>query len=908
MASEIPSSTDRPDPDALLKEVGETDRGRLKIFLGAAPGVGKTYAMLEEARSAKAEGRDVVVGLVETHGRRETERLLIGLETVPRKVLIYRGRSFPEMDLDAVLARKPELVLVDELAHTNVSGSRHPKRWQDIEEILNAGIDVYTTVNVQHLESLNDIVERISGIVVRETVPDAVLETADEIKIIDIAPDDLLKRLREGKVYVPEQARRALDRFFSKGNLTALRELALRVAAERVDRQMTDYMRAHGVTGTWPARERFLVCVGTGGDPDRLVRTGKRMADRNRAPWIVLHVRQKTPEDDAEQSAVDRALLLAESLGAETETLPPSSRLSDAIPAFARSKNVSRIVIGRRPKRFGIWPLRSLNDDLIENGAEFEFTVVCKEAGLRNGSSRPKKPNPRSDAPDLRYALGWGVTFVAVAVAFAWLTRTILPQANISLILLAGVLAAALRGSVPAAIASSLVAFLSYNFFFTEPHFSLRMYFGYDVVTVSFFLIFSIITGLLAARLRRQIRLSDEAALRTGGLYDFARRALVSTTIPDMAETIASHVSTEIGRNAAVIERRRSGEIEILAAEPALSQLPTNSRAAADWALRNGQKAGWTTDTLPDSPWLFIPLRAGDRTIGLLGIARGGGREILTEPQRRLVETLSEVSALILERGRMVSEVAEAQRYSETEKLRTALLSSVSHDLRTPLVSILGAATSLRDLSGAIRPEDQQELAETIVEEAERLNGFIQNLLDMTRLGYGALSARTEWVSLDEVVAAARRRVRAALSQSSISVEIAPEAAVVLADPILTSQALANLLDNGAKYAPPGGAIRIEAVADKDMVHILVADSGPGIPADLRERIFDLFYRVESGDRQTSGTGLGLAIARGFIEAMGGRLEACDPPSGSGGCFEIMLPRATPGSKLASPTKPEETP
>ncbi|WP_108661001.1 sensor histidine kinase [Acuticoccus kandeliae] len=881
---------ERPDPDALLAEIGREGSGRLKIFLGAAPGVGKTYEMLKAAQDAKAEGIDVVIGIVETHGRRETEALLVGLETIPSRVVTYRGRSFPEMDLDAILARQPALILIDELAHTNIPGSRHAKRWQDVEELLAAGIDVHTTLNIQHLESLNDVVERIAGIKVRETLPDSVLEKATEIELIDVTPEVLQKRLREGKVYVPEQAARAITRFFSRGNLTALREMALRVAAERVDRDMLDFMRGHAVASAWPARERILVCLTSGADAERLVRTGRRMADRSRAPWIALAVSETGGSD----TGVEKALALAEQLGAETESMSAAGSRSEAILDFARRRNVSRIVVGAGSRVRRLFR-RPLHEHLIAGGEAFEIAV------LGGGGTEAPPPQRLPDDFSIRpYLLG--ILFVALAVPFGFLVDETLPLANLSLVFLAPVLASGATGRVPAAVLTSILAFVAYNYFFTEPRLTLTMIHAWQVLTLGFFLLFSLVVGILGARLNAQVAAMRLAERHTRALYEFTRKALTATSDYDMAWTVVSQVRSSVPVETVLLTPDATGRLAVLAASPPIDEIDAASEAAANWAWRQGQRAGWSTNTLPSSAWLFVPLITRERTEGVLGVRREAGGEPLRAADRRLLETLVDQAALVLERAHMIAETAEAQRYSQTEKLRTALLSSVSHDLRTPLVSIIGAVSTLDALGPSIGARDRAELLKTIGSEANRLNRFIQNLLDMTRLGYGALAVRREWLDLADVVTAARERLKERLEGTEVRVRIAPNATIVEADPTLLEQVIVNLLDNAARYCPSGAPVEVTAERREGRLVLAIADHGPGIPPDKRDRVFDLFWRAENSDRQGAGTGLGLAIVRGFVEAMGGRVTVGERVGG-GARFEIGLPQ--PAAPQFAPEPPD---
>jgi two-component system sensor histidine kinase KdpD len=875
----------RPDPEALLAETRREGRGRLKIFLGAAPGVGKTYAMLEAARAARRDGIDVVAGVIESHGRRETERLMIGLETVPRRIVPYRGRALPEMDLDALLARRPKLALVDELAHSNVPGSRHAKRWRDVEELLDAGIDVHTTLNVQHLESLGDVVERIAGVPVRETVPDAILERADEIEVVDLSPEDLQRRLREGKVYVPETAARAVNRFFSRGNLTALRELALRAAAERVDRDLIDHLRTHSEPEAWPARDRILVCIGGGSAAIRLVRVGKRMADRAKAPWLVVHVEDARVQD----GSAERALALAETLGAETETLAAAGPAPEAILDLARRRNVSRIVVGRGAGLWGGWLGGALHEQLIRGGAAYEVVVIGRDAGEAPAGPQRSLRFGRPGLGTLR-PYGLGLLYLGLAIPAAFLVDATLPLANLSLVFLAPVLATAALGRMSAALATSVAAFLVFNFLFTEPRWTLRVLPRDEFLTLAFFLVVSVVVGLLGARLRQQVDAMRAEARRTRSLYDFTRRAVAASTDYDMGWAIVSHVCGALRTDAVLLRPDAGGQLAVVAGAPPVAEIEPSALAAADWAWRNGRAAGWGTDTLPAAGWLFLPLTVGERVLGVLGAARAEGADRLPAADRRLIETLADQGALILDRGAMLAEAAEAQRYSQTEKLRTALLSSVSHDLRTPLVAIIGAVSSLQTLGDRIGAADRAELLAVIAGEAERLNRFIQNLLDMTRLGYGALKVRREWLDLADLIAAARERLARRLAATPIEIAIAPGAALVHADPALLEQALVNLLDNAARHSPPGSTVTLAASTEPGALTISISDHGPGVPPHKRERIFDMFYRIEGGDAVGAGTGLGLAIVRGFIEAMDGRVRVGEA-DGGGARFVIDLPQ-----------------
>jgi len=880
---------DRPVPEALLAEAAREGRGRLKIFLGAAPGVGKTYAMLEEALRRERDS-DVVVGVVETHGRADTEALAAGLEVVPRRPIYYRGRAIPEMDLDAILARRPALVLVDELAHSNVPGSTHVKRWQDVEEILAAGIDVFTTLNIQHLESLNDVVARISGVRVRETLPDQVLERADEIELIDVPPEELLERLRQGKVYVQEQIARAIQNFFSKGNLTALRELALRVAADRVDAQMTEHMRSHAIAGPWPTHERMLVCVNESPVSASLIRATKRMADRARAPWIAAHVIAPGYEQlsEADKTILAESLRLAESLGAEVVTLNTDRDVAAELLAFARSRNVSRIVVGRPRRRRFPWANRErVSRRLIDRGGDFQITLVSPDEETQKRSVI--QPGLLTGEPDLRlYLLAVGVTLGAFAVALA--IDRFFPVASLSLVFLTGVLIVATRAGIGPSLMASTLSFLLYNYFFTVPYRTLAVHGRDDILTLLLFLLVAITTGNLAARIRRQAMAQRAIARRTANLYEFSRKVASAASEDDVLWAAVHHVASTLQcRSLVLTQGSAGGSLEVVAGYPPEDQLNARDRAAADWAWAHGEAAGRGSATLPTSEWLFLPLRTAHRAIGLLGVAfdRKGAPNA---DERRLLDTLGDQVALALERTHLVADLQQAGFAAETDKLRSALLSSVSHDLRTPLAALLGAAGTLQQSGALLSEEARRELVESILEQGNRLNRFVQNLLDMTRLGYGVLRPNVETVDLSEILGAAIRRLGRSLAGHRVASAIAADADGVSVDPVLMEQVLANLLDNAANYAPVGTEIRVSTTRQEGAVLLAVEDEGPGIPEAHRERVFDMFYRVRADDGQKAGTGLGLSICRGLIEAHGGTIRATARADGSGTRIEIRLP------------------
>ncbi|MBP0440102.1 sensor histidine kinase [Tianweitania sediminis] len=883
----------RPEPEALLAEAAKEGRGRLKIFLGAAPGVGKTYAMLEAAQRRGADGLDVVVGVVEAHGRSETERLVAGLEVVPRAQIPYGGRLLAEMDLDRIIARHPRLVLVDELAHTNVPGSRHEKRWQDVEELLATGIDVYSTLNIQHLESLNDVVARIARVKVRETIPDKVLELADDIELIDLPPDELIERLREGKVYIQDQIARAIQNFFSKGNLTALRELAMRVAADRVDAQMTAHMKSHAIPGPWPAQDRVLVCVNEAPVSKALVRAAKRMAERSRTDWVAACVTTPASEhlSDAAKDSIAETLRLAESLGADISTINAESHVADEILTFARSRNVSRIVLGRpRPRLFTAWFTReTVAEEIIRKADDFEVTIVSADPGeARKAAIRGAVLAPERDPK----AYFWSVAAVAAATVIAIFVNRVFPVESLSLFFLVAVLGVAARFGLWPSIFASGLAFLSYNFFLTEPFFTFEIANQDLVLTLFLFLAVAVVTGNLAARLRDQARAQRAIAKRTANLFDFSRKVASVASLDDVVWAAVTHVASTMQCSSMILMPDASGQLAIVGGMPPEDHLEPRDRGAAEWAWDKREPAGWSSQTLPSASWLFLPMKSADRIHGLLGVQFGARQYINTE-ERRLLDSLVDQVGLAIERTKLASDMEQTRLLAETESLRAALLSSVSHDLRTPLVSIIGAATTLVDADEALGTSGRRSMAETIRDEGERLNRYVQNLLDMTRLGYGALKVARQPVDLREVVGRALRRLDRDLAGHRIVRDLPASLREVSGDAGLLEQVVANILDNAAKYAPRGSQVTLSADSSGDAVTLTITDEGPGIPESDRPHVFDMFFRVRAGDGQPGGTGLGLAIAKGIIDAHGGTIRAeAAQKDGSGTRIVLTLPTA----------------
>jgi two-component system, OmpR family, sensor histidine kinase KdpD len=895
-----PTSVRRPDPDALLErardEDGAAGRGRLKVFFGAAAGVGKTYTMLEAARARRAEGVDVVVGYVEAHGRVETERLLEGLDVMPRRRVDYRGRSLTEFDLDATLARRPRLALVDELAHTNAPGSRHAKRWQDVLELVDAGVDVYTTVNVQHLESLNDVVARVTGVLVRETVPDVVLERADEVELVDLPPDELLQRLREGRVYVPEQAERAAGHFFKKGNLIALRELALRRTAERVDEQMRGYMRAHGIDATWPVTERVLVCVGPSPMSARLVRAARRMSG-GRAAWFAVSVESTArgkPTADA-TARVEGHLRLAESLGAQTATLA-GPNVADELIAFARRHNVTKIVVGKpthprwRDVLYG-----SLVDDVIrESGAVDVHVITGDEDEAKPGAEGAPagRGGPRPRGGD--YA--WAAATVAAATLLGNAMYPHFERADIVMVYLLAVVLVGFRAPRGPTTFAALLGIAAFDFFFVPPYLTFAVGDLRHFVTFATMLLVAFVVSGLAHRVRGQAEAARERERRTASLYAASRDFARTTGLEPIARAAADHARDQFGGEALVLTPDATGRLA-----PRSGGAPfwgDKEEGVAQWAFEHRQTAGRGTDTLPGAEALYVPLKASRGAVGVLGLRPLDGRVPRDPTSRRQLEALASQAALALERARLVDEARAAELAVERERLLDALLGSLSHDLRTPLASITGASSSLLDDARALPPETARDLLQTVHQEAVRLNRLVTNLLDMTRVTAGAVAVKKEWVPLEEVVGAALTRLEGELRGRPVETRLPDDLPLVPVDPVLVEQVFVNLLENAIKYSPAGAPITAGALAGPSEVTAFVDDHGPGVPEADAGRVFALFFR---GDRaKAGGTGLGLAICRGLVAAHGGRIWV-EPAEGGGASFRFTLP-------LDGPAQPETPP
>ncbi|KII27685.1 MULTISPECIES: sensor histidine kinase [Pseudomonas] len=865
--------------DALLADLPRDGRGRLKVFLGAAPGVGKTYAMLQAAHSQLRQGVKVIAGVVETHGRAETEALLGGLPQQPLVRSEYRGVMLEEMDLDGLLAAKPKLVLVDELAHSNAPGSRHAKRWQDIQELLAAGIDVFTTVNVQHLESLNDQVRGITGVQVRETLPDWVLQEAYELLLIDLPPRELLERLRDGKVYVPEQARAAIDAFFTQTNLTALRELAMQAAAAQVDNDLAQGYRQLGQAA--PAvRGRLLVGVDGDAQAERLVRHASRVAQRRHLPWSLVHVDNGSVRDEQSRLRLQSAQQLAERLGGEVVLLR-AGEVAKTLIQHAAERRASLVLVGQSRQRlrrrlFG----GGLASRLLRDARGLEINVL---------DSDEEKHQPRQRQT---HALVWfdyalAVVATILASALAWAVASVLPLPNISLVFLAAVLLVAVRSSLGPALACAALSFLTYDFLFIPPNFSFSIQREEDVLTLLFFLLMAALTGNLAARQRRQLQALRDTQEETTELLDLSRKLTAATDRQAVVSAAAQHLDGWSDLQLCLLNRDGPGGWKVETGGPL--EFTEAERAAADWAWQHDQPAGAGTGTLPFGRWWWWPLSVEDGPLALLGVCAKEG-QTLSGQRRRLLTALSQPLAQALARAQLADDLEAARLHGETEQLRSALLASVSHDLRTPLTSMRGSIDSLLALGEAIPLEDRRELLEGTRDEAERLDRYIQNLLDMTRLGHGALKLSRDWVSPADIVGSTLNRLRAVLSSLQVSTEVPTELPLLFVHAALIEQALINVVENAARFSPSHGRLQLRAGADDKELFFSVSDEGPGIPEAERAKIFDMFYTAARGDRGGQGTGLGLAICQGMVGAHGGRISVADGIEGRGTCITLHLP------------------
>ncbi len=889
----------RPNPDELLAQVqaeeAEAKRGSLKIFFGYAAGVGKTYAMLANARQAKASGQEVVVGYVEPHGRPETEALLTGLETLPVQEVSYKGVTLKEFDVDAALTRRPELILVDELAHTNASGCRHQKRWQDVEELLEAGINVWTTLNVQHIDSLNDVIGQITGVIVRETVPDRMIEVADEIELVDIPPEDLLARLQAGKVYVPEQAQRAIQRFFQKPNLTALRELSFRQAARRVHSDVELARREKAVLQPWATGERLLVCVGPSPTTARVIRTAKRMASALDAPWVAVSVdRTGDTGSGLANQHIAQHFRLAERLGAETVTLT-GENMAETILDYARSRNVTKILIGKTAEaRWKRLFFGTVVDDVLENSGDIDVYVI------HGKEERPERTAPQAKPTPIRwlpYIISAGI--VAATGVIAAMLRTLHlvdAEANTVMLFLAAVAYVAYRfGRGPATFASVL-AVLVFDVFFVLPYYTLKVEDIRYVVTFGVMLAIGLVISGLTSRLRSLVEGTKLRERRTVALYELGKQLSSLYGQVFLVSAAGEKIAEMIGGEVAIFLDRPIGPPEVAFGHNGQIARHSVSLPAAQWVIGHDEIAGAGTNTLPNAVALFLPLTGSQKTLGAIAIKVDDVERLLEPNQRRLLESCANQLGLALERDQLAIDAAEARIQAETEQVRSSLLSGVSHDLKTPLAAIAGASSSLLE-SPSLDEETRRQLLETVAEEATRLNRLLENILQMSRLDAGTAPPNKQWHVLEEIVGSALHRTRHALEKHTVDVRLACDLPLIFVDGLLLEQLLVNLLENAARYTPEGTRITITAAVDGRSLRLSVADSGPGLPQGSEERIFEKFFRATATADASRGSGLGLAICRAIAKAHGGNITAVNRREG-GAEFLVRLPLVQDAPKV----------
>ncbi|MCC6585952.1 MAG: sensor histidine kinase KdpD [Bryobacterales bacterium] len=885
------------------QEARQESRGRLKVFFGASPGVGKTFAMLEAARRERQAGVDVVVGVVETHGRTETEALLDGLEILPRHAVAHRNITLEEFDLDRALARRPGLLLVDELAHSNAPGRRHTKRWQDVLELIDAGVNVYTTLNVQHLDSLNDLVAQITGVVVRETLPDSVLDQADDVELVDLPVEELRRRMEAGKVYIPAQARRAMSGFFRPGNLTALRELALRRTADCVDAQVRRYRREHAIRSTWAVRERLMVSIGPSPFSAKLIRAAKRMAERLRAEWVVAYV--ETPgqaaADPEIRMRVSASLRLAEQLGAETVTLT-GSNVTDSLLAYARSRNVSKIVIGKRagPLWKRLW-FGSVFDDLVARSGDVEIIAVSGEpepvaAGIGRLSPQTGAINWHEAAHAM--AITGLVTLISLPL------RNVLNPANLVMFYLLGVVAVALQCSRPTAFFAAVLSVAAFDFFCVPPYMTFAVFDYEYLVTFAVMLTVAVLIASLTIRVRLQATHAAEREARTQALYRLTRELSGESRWMEAGRAAAA-IAREVFQSQVILFfPEQAGKITFRRRTSDELPLPAVEEGIAQWVFDHGQKAGKGMDTLPGATALYVPLKGSQSTLGVLAIVPGEAAHLESPDQMHLLEIFASQTALAIERTQAEMAARDAQLRAEAEQMRSGLLSAVSHDLRTPLATITGAASSLRTQKNQLDQATQAELLECIELEAERLSRLVNNLLEMTRLQSGKVTVRREWHPLEDLVGAALTRLERILEARPVHAEI-PAELMVSGDDVLLEQVIWNIVENAAKYTPRGTPIWISGRATAGFgeyggVEVDVRDSGPGFAKSEEQLIWNKFYRGKQAAtvEASRGAGLGLAICRAIVNAHGGRIEAANHPEG-GALIRVWLPH---------PGRPPEVP
>lgn len=881
----------RPNPDILLAQVqaeeAQANRGSLRIFFGYAAGVGKTYTMLESARQAASQGHDVVVGYVEPHARPETQALVTGLEQIAVKEFEYRGVMLREFDVDAALARRPEILLVDELAHTNAAGCRHEKRWQDVDELLSAGINVWTTLNVQHIESLNDVIGQITGVNVRETVPDSVFDAATELELVDITPDELLIRLNAGKIYIPEQAQRAIQSFFQKGNLTALRELSLRQAARRIHSDVESARRERAVHQPWATAERLLVCVGASPTTARVIRTAKRLAASLDAPWLAVSVDLTgEPSNSPAKQQIAQHFRLAERLGAETVTLAGQS-VTETILEYARSRNVTKILIGKTNQpRWRRLIVGTIVDEILEQSGEIDVYVIHGEEMPRT-AARNVRPIGRSDkvpyvksafAVSLVGCLAYGLRFLQLADA----------EANTVMLFLAAVAWTAFRYGRGPSIFASVLAVLVFDFFLVEPFHTFAVSDAQYIVTFAVMLAIGVLIGTLASRLRAQVESTRQRERQTAALYELGKQLSSLYGNVFLASAAGAKIAEMLGAEVAIYLQHPSGTPSLAFGHESLIAKHAVSLPVAQWVIDHDQLAGAGTNTLPNAVALFLPIVGSQGTHGVVAIRKSQPEQLLEPDRRMLLEACANQLALALERDQLAIDAAESRIKVEAEQVRSSLLSSVSHDLKTPLAAIAGASSSLLE-SSALDDETRRQLLETVADEAARLNRLLENILQMSKLDAGAAAPNRQWHVLEEIVGSALHRARRDLEDHEVAVRLPRDLPLLFVDGLLLEQVFLNLFENAARYTPVGTNVTVTAAVDGKSLRIAVSDNGPGLPPGAEEKIFEKFYRASPTADGGRGSGLGLAICRAILKAHGGNITASNVPGG-GAEFVLRLP------------------
>lgn len=879
---------ERPEHDKAPEQIQDKERrfrrGRLKIFFGYASGVGKTYAMLEAALQQLGKGLDVV-SMGETPGPTKTENLLARLEKLSGPM---RDTAAMPLELDAAQERRPDLVLVDNLAHTNPPGSRHARRYQDVLELLDSGINVYTTLNVQHLESLNDVVAQITGVAVHETLPDRIFDEADEIELVDLPVDELLQRLEEGQVHLDEQTP-ATHQFFRRGNLSALRELTYRRAADRIDEQMRDYMQSHGIAGPWPATERVLVCVGPSPLSARLVRAGRRLAARLNAEWFAVYV--ETPRhaslSDAERQRLAHTLRLAEELGARSITLPGRS-VAEAVSAFARARNVTKIVAGKPVhSRWREWLTGTLVDQIIRHSQDIDVYVI---SGKETADDAQPLVRPSTRGwPWRSYALALALALLITVLAIP--LRPFIEPTNLAMLYLLAVVVSALWLGRRPAILTSLLSVVAFDVIFVPPYYTLVVTDAEYIITFAALFIAGVVISTLAARVRQQVRAGQRREAHMLVLYELSRDLAGAANVERVAQVVVQHVEESLDMRAVVL-MQQAERLERIHGS-AEFKLDDGEYGVAGWTFVHRVNAGRYTESFSEARGLYLPLKTAQDVVGVLGVAPVDERDENRDrpapaEQRRLLESFASQAAVAIERSLLVEEARQAHLLQETEKLQTALLNSISHDLRTPLASITGALSSLYDDAGVLNEGAREELIYNAYEEAERLNRLVGNLLKMTQLESGALRISKELHDLEDVVGVVLTQLQRRLRNREVQLEIAEELPLAPMDFVLMAQALVNLLENAHKYSTPGRPLTIRAYEKELALVVEIMDRGPGIPDVDKERVFEKFYRIQGMD-EVGGTGLGLSISRGIVEAHGGWLWVEDR-QGGGSIFTVSLP------------------